>query len=200
MSADVEIMTRSSPWRKVRSVNQTSNGYVSKVPRNSSPFAAAGVTGDANTATGTSIIPLTNFGTGGMAQNGIQLLFYGTGSNNNTFSARVIGWSNIVTDRSARVTDDLALWVPVLLIEVQVTLSSSCPGVAGAAIAATELFADTITITGTTANPGVNVSVISPANDTIAHMFLDMEGSMQIELSFTTGGSATDCNALYKMF
>lgn len=198
---DVLINTLSTPWRKVRNTNETSNGYVSKIPRATDPWVSAGVTGDADTATGASVINLLNSQNKSMPiQNGISLLFYGIGSNNNTFSARVLGWSNVGTDRADVVTDDMQIWIPVVLVEVAVTLSSTPVGLAGKAVLNTELFADTITITGTTANAGVNVNVVSPANDTIARMFLDCEGQQYIEVQFTTGGSATSCNALYKTY
>lgn len=193
-------MTRSNPWRKLRSVNQTSNGYVSKVPTATDPFIAAGVTGDAGTATGASVKRMAEPVLGGPAQNGVRLCFYGIGSNNNTFSCRIITWSPLQTDGLSVVAPDTQIWIPVVLVEVQVTLSSTPVGLTGKAILGTELFADTITITGTTANAGVNVNVVSPANDTIARMYLDLEGAMAWEASFTTGASATSCGGLYQYY
>lgn len=200
MSDEIAILTRANPFRKVRSVNQTSNGFVSKIPVGVDPFITANTngSGDAGTATGASVIQMTDPITGGQTQNGAHFLFYGVGTNNQTFSARVIGWSPLVSSGLVSVTPDTQIWIPVPLIEVQVTLSSTPIGLAGKAIVATELFADTITITGTTANAGVNVNVVSPANDTIAHLFLDLEGFMAYEVSFTTGASATSCNALVR--
>lgn len=177
------LETLSQSFRKARSTNQTSNGYVSKVPTATEPK------GDAGTATGASVIDLA---TGGhYSQNAVLIVFYGVGSNNNTFSCRLIGWRQVGANNA--LTD---LWIPVPLFEVQVTLSSTPVGVAGHTIVATELFADTIALTGTTANDDVSIDITSPANDTIAHLVADVKGFTKIELSFTTGASATSCNAL----
>ena len=176
--------TLTQAFRKARSVNQTSNGYVSKVPKNAEP------SGDAGTATGSSIIELANQAVGDSVHDHVLICPYGTGANNTTFSMRVIGW------RQTFPGDSTSLWIPVTLGDFLCTLSSACPGVASMTIVATEFFADTIALTGTTANAGVNVDVNSPANDTIGHILLDMSGFRKLELSFTTGGSATDANAL----
>lgn len=181
------LETLSQSFRKARSVNQTSNGYVSKVPTATEP------SGDAGTATGASVFDLSS-PTGALSQNGLVAVFYGTGSNNNTFSARLIGW------RPVGETNTLTmLWIPVPLIEVAVTLSSTPVGVVGHTIVATELFADTIALTGTTANANVGVELVSPANDTIAILSADLRGFRKLEWSFTTGGSATDCNCLWAL-
>jgi hypothetical protein len=166
----------------------------------SDPFLTAGGSGDAGTATGASVIRLTDPALGGRVQNGVNLLFYGTGSDGNTFSARIITWSPIISTGLSSVNPTTTLWVPTVLAEVALTLSSSCPGLTGRTIGAGELFADTITLTGTTANAGIDVDIRSPANNTIAQMFADLSGGMELELSFTTGGSVTDCNALYRIF
>lgn len=175
------LETESMSFRKVRAVNQTSNGYVSKLPTATEP------SGDAGTATGASVIDLAP--KQGAAQNGLIVVFYGVGSNNNTFSARVIGWR--VTGEN---NVDTLLWIPVVLCEFAVTLSSTPIGVANKTIVATELFADTIALTY--GNDDVSVDIVSPAADIIAHAVLDLKGFMKAELSFTTGGSATSCNAL----
>lgn len=199
MSAETAFLTRSNPWRKMKSVNETSNGYVSKIPRATDPFVAAGVSGDAGTATGASVVRWVEADTnGGLGQNGIECCFYGVGANNTTFSCRILGWSPLVTDRLGVVSPDTNLWIPVVLVEVACTLSSTPIGLAGKAIVATELFVDTMTITSNTANAGVDVDVVSPANDTIARLMLDVQGHMAVEFQFTTGGSATSCNGLYR--
>lgn len=200
MSAEVAMMTRAGPWRKLRSVNETSNGYVSKIPRATSPFTAAGLNGDAGTATGASVIQLTNGVIGGQAQSGAEFLFYGVGANNTTFSARIIGWSALTTSGLSPVNPETQVWIPVVLVEVQCTLSSTPIGLAGRAIVATELFADTITLVGTTGVAGLDMSITSPANDTIARVFVDLWGHTELEVQFTTGGSATSCNGLFRLF
>src|SRR5688572_1310265 len=107
------LQTLSTEFTKVRSVNQTSNGYVSKVPTGTEP------SGDAGTATGASVL---NFGSGDgvVCQNGLVVTFFGTGADDSTFSCRIIGWRSVGKNNSVT-----KLWVPVPLCEVAVTLSTA---------------------------------------------------------------------------
>jgi hypothetical protein len=113
------LETFSVDLAKVRLVNQTSNGYVAKVPTKTEPL------GDASSATGAAVIDTGNGGT--FSQNSMLLRPYGTGANNTTFSFRVLGWAPI-WDANHSVTTKM--WVPILLAEFTVTLSSNIPGVA----------------------------------------------------------------------
>jgi hypothetical protein len=40
------------------------------------------------------------------------------------------------------------------------------------------------------------VEVVSPVNDTCGFLLVNLNGAVKLELIFTTGGSATSCNAL----
>lgn len=175
------IDTLAQPLRKARSVNQTSTSFVSKAPTATEP------TGDAGTATGASVLGL-QYASGGPGRNSVFVIPYGTGNENDTFSVRVIGWR--CAEPGNRET---LLWIPVVLVEVVVTLSTTV-GVAGKAVVATERFADTIGIT--TGNANVSVDINSPADNTIATFLVALKGAQKLELSFSTNSSATDCNAL----
>lgn len=177
------LETLSMDFRKARTVNQTSNGFVSKVPINAEPV------GDAGTATGSAIIELAK--DAAVAQNGIVLLPYATGGEDVTFSVRIIGWRRIGRIVASQV------WIPINLIELSCTCGASA-GVANGLVLTTEFFADTITVTtgSTLSGEAAAENIVSPANDTIAHALVDLKGCEKLELSFTTGGSATDCNAL----
>lgn len=180
------LETLSTSFRKARSVNQTSTSFVAKIPTVTEPK------GDVGTATGASVIELGNYG--GTTQNGVLACFYGVGSNDNTFSARLIGWRSIGENAVSTM-----LWIPVLLAEYQVTLSSTYPGIASKTIIATEFFADTITLTYGNAN--VSEEIVSPTtNAGIAHVVADLKGFQKLEFTFNTGSSATDCNALLSLF
>jgi hypothetical protein len=169
----------SQQFRKARTVNQTSNGYVSKVPTGTAP------SGTGSSATNASVIDAP---TNSLAKpNRLVILPYAIGSNNNTFSVRVIGWMP-TADSTTRI------WIPVLLCELACTVSSSIPGVAAKDVLDTELFADTIAVTYGNAN--VSVEVVSPAADVVAHAIVNIKSLPKVELSFTTGGSATSCNSL----
>ena len=175
-------------WHKVRAVNETSNGYRSIIPTGTEP-----VTAGTATATSKSVQEIcTDILSPGKVRSTVEMLFYGTGANNNTFLARCLSWT--CTDGAPATR----LWVPTTLFEATLTLSSTVPGVAGKDLVAAELFADTIVIVGTSGNANVTFSITSPADNTIAHLSMSIEGSQKLEWIFTTGGSATDCNALWR--
>jgi hypothetical protein len=176
------LETLSQKWRVARSVNQTSAAFVAKIPTITEP------TGDAGTATGASVIELSKDGQ--YSQNAVMLLAYGTNADENTLSSRVIGWRYVGT------ADDLGanrLWIPVLLAELLWT-TGTASGAVGGVLVANQLFADTVSIT--TGNANVSVEILSPTNNLIAWAIVDLKGFQKLEISFQTGGSATDCNAL----
>ena len=167
-------------FKKARSVNQTSATFVSKVSTTTEP------TGTGSTATNSSVIDLRSPGNDVM-RSVVKILLYGTGNDNDTFSCQVIGWTLAGS----------GLWVPTVLCQLQGTLSTAV-GVAGAYVVDTERFADAITVTFGNANVSVEVPTV-PAN-TIAIAKAALVDSQKLELSFTTGGSATGCNALVAVF
>ena len=178
------IETVSSPWKKARPTSYTTNGYPTRVATNTEPLTAA-------TDPATSQV-VHEVGTGGMyCQNGLVVIFFGAGANDSTFSCRVIGWRSIGWE--ARTT---GLWIPVPLAEFAVTLSQAV-GVAGMTLVATDRFADTIALT--TGNDDVSVDIVSGWTDVIAHVQMDLKGFQKLEFAFTTGGSATSCNALFAL-
>jgi len=170
---------------------------VSKIPTATEP------TGSGDTGTNASVIDLTGPLGGGVAANGVLFMLFGTGADTNTGSCRVIGWSKVMTAPGGTFVDDVnvnnGIWIPTVLLEVTLALSVQV-GVDNRIINASNRFADTMAIVGTTANAGVDVDVVSPANDTIARAYCDLQGSQKLEFTFSTGSSATDLNALYKLF
>lgn len=177
------IMTQWTHLRKCRSVNQTSTSFVSKVPLATDPVD------DTSTATGQATIDMRNGAT--LTQNALIILPYATASDNQTFSVRVIGWRRLGDSQASYI------WIPVLLCEVLCTADSTLVGLAGRLIVATEIFCDTITIVGTSGNANVSCELVSPADGvSVAHLVVDTKGFDKTELSFSTGSSATDCNAL----
>ncbi len=181
------IETLSINFRRARSVNQTSSSYVSKSPTPTMP------SGDAGTATGASVITLSAPSDGSRSQNAIFISPYGTGSNNSTMNLRVIAWHALPSGQDSKAT----LWIPNNLGEFLCTLSA-VTGADGTLIDSTNRFADTIVVTvgSTLGGEAASENIISPANDTIASILLDLKGAQIVELSFNTNSSATDCNAL----
>ena len=137
----------------------------------------------------------------GVSQNLVCIVPFGTGSDTNTFLMRVIGW-RLACDRPAtgNPRDSLnTVWIPVNLAAFTCTLSTPV-GVAGRSVIATERFCDTIALTGTQGNDDISIDIVSPANDTIGHVVVDMKGSQKLELIFDRNSSATACNALVAMY
>lgn len=198
MSDAIEIMTRSSPWRKLRGTNYATSGYPTTASTRTAPSLETDQTGG-STATSRNAIQLTTDNYGGQTLNSIVILPYGIGSSTNTFSMRVIGWAPMVSFGGSSVTDTTNLWIPTPLGDFLCTLNSGQTGLAGAAILNTELFCDTIAVTGTTANQGVNCDVNSPGNATMATVLVDIKGHPWVEVLFATGGSATSCNGLFRL-
>lgn len=199
MSSEVAMMTRAGPWRKVRSVNCTDSSFDSRIPLAVDPFVTAGASGDSGTATGSSVMRITDELNGGQAQSGMHLQFFGVGADTTTFSARIIGWSPMVSSQLSVVTPETQIWIPNFLIEVSVALSVMT-GLANKAIVATEVFADTITVVGTTGGTaGIDYKIRSPANDTIADLYVDLWGNTEVEVVFDMTG-ATSGNALCRFY
>lgn len=158
-------------YARARTANATDNPFPVKSPTAAEP-------------TGAGVIDL--FRPLGGA-NSLRLMPFGAGADNSTLSVRVIGWS-CVGDNAGN-----NLWVPTILAEYSAILSAAV-GVAGRAVLDTERFADQVTLV--TGNDGVDTSKISPANDTPAHVLVDLKGCQKVEVVFQLG-TATGANALF---
>lgn len=188
---DVTLLTAAYKWRRARVTNATDNGYPSKL------ITATEPAGDGSSAAQATSAAVIDFGRDGpTAMNGLVFKPFGVGANNTTFSMRAIGWTRV---QAAGGSLDTLVWDPTDLFEVQVTLSSVLLGLAGKVLTATDFFADTITLTGTTAIANVTVTINSPANDRPAYIVCDGLGFEKVETIYTTGGSATSCNSLWRV-
>lgn len=191
------LMTASNDLTKVRRVNATDTSFPSRIPTKQAPQAAMFPSGPgtpiaAGSATLKEVIN-TRGAVGSQSANLLQLFPYGTGSDNNTFSLRVIAWHAVNPPNN-----DLNknIYIPTTLCELAVTLSATIPGVAGCQVVDTELFADTITIT--TGDTSL-VKLYSGANNTVAWAVIDYLGAPFVEVTFNiNSGSTTDMNALFK--
>lgn len=130
-------------------------------------------------------------------QNLVKLSFFGTGAADNTFKARVLAWHYVVNP-GADHAKETACWVPITLCEVLVTLGTMAGP--GGVLSTSELFADTIAIQGTSGNDDVSIDIVSPGDNTIAHIVVDMKGAQKLEVIFDRNSSATSCNALASMY
>jgi hypothetical protein len=162
------------PFQKLFSTNATNASITELVPTTTAP-------------TGDGVINSITFGgtcDSGWGGNAVLLNFYGVGANNNTFTARVTIWRLIG-----------ALWIPLRLTELSGTLGLMV-GVALSDVLNTERFADTLTESTayTTAK-----EIVSPANDSIAAVKLDILGATKIQVQFNKG-TCTSVNGLLSEF
>lgn len=184
------IETLNTVLRRMRITNTTDNGHPSRIIRATEP---TGKGDDVAQAVASAVIE-TARGSGMPAQNEIVLVPFGAGADLNTFLMRVIGW-NKVTDGADAEKD---VWVPTTLGEFTCTMSTPV-GLANKVVIATDRFCDTIAIVGTSGTANVTFVAISPANDTIATVAVSIQGCQKVEVTFSTGGVATSCNALWRL-
>lgn len=199
MSTPGQLHTLSTAFVKARQTNTTTNGFTDPVPTFTEPTGK----GDAAAQTTFGVFDLVAdpqlAADVATAKNKVIIVPFGAGSDTNTFVMRVFGW-RLAFDRDKAHTLGTAVWIPVKLAEFTCTLSTPAGPAAGPAgagiLATTDLLCDTIAIVGTSGNTNIDLSITSPADNTIAHVVVDLKGSQKLELQFSTGGSATSCNAL----
>ncbi len=168
-------------WSQTNLTNYSTNGYPTRIPTTTKP------SGDGVIA----------FGDGGnYSPKHLVLIPYGVGSSS-TFSLKVLGW------RATNLGLGVPLWVPVAFATYAITVGTGA-GIAGADLGTTSLFATTITSTGgpTFITSGAapicpDWFQISPTGNIIGMICQESFGFPVLEVIFTTGGSATSCNALY---
>ena len=123
---------------------------------------------------------------GAAVPDNLQLVFIGTSAANQLFDYRVTGWAKIDT-----------LWIPTMLVQGTVTLGAKT-GVAAKAVTNSYYFADTLDVDYPSANLlGQTVSIVSPENDLIAHLMIDLRGYSIVTVKFDRD-TAASCNALYR--
>ena len=181
MSQVVTLARLTSKMRRLLTTNAADSSFAAKVATITKPGAATGY----SPANG--VIPMT-LGEQAMVPEKLKIIPFGTGADDSTFSIRVIGWEYAGD-----------LWIPIIRVEIQCTLGTAV-GVIGTSVKDTEKFSDVLSMTtGNTSITGYSNSDLtlwSPSNNLISEAVVDVRGSELVELQFTTGSSATDCNAL----
>lgn len=190
MSTIVQLAQQACPYQKAAAANVTSASFPARVPTIAEP-------------TGGAVVDLANNFFWVPAE--LMILPYGLGSNNDVFDMKVIGWEHI---GNVSPTTQV-LWVPTTIAVFTCTISSTLPGVTLAPVIATEFFADTITLKSAITQPlqadqnatpatqyrGEDVTIYSPADDTLAWIRLKLLGFSKIEFTFdtTTGTPTMNC-------
>lgn len=184
--------TLSTHLMRIRRTNATDSSLPTRTTSATEP---SGIGDNAAQATAKAVISLNRENiSGARVQNRVKIVPVGVGSDNNTFTMAVYGWSRVV-DRDKELNPELDLWIATKLAAFTCTLSAAV-GVAGRVLTATDRIADTIAIIGTSGNPNVSMEIVSPATDEPAHIVVDLKGAEKLEIVFGTGGSATSANAL----
>lgn len=205
---NVMQQTLSEVYRKIRQTNSTDPSFPSRVPRKAFTAGADNQpSGKGNAAAQTTfavfdlarspVIPNTDGRidiVNRPVDNVVKILFFGTSAADQTFKARLIGWRYCV-ERDTDWVKESAIWIPTTLAEFTLTLGTS-PGLAGCVVDENQLFADTIAISGTSGNDDVSIDIVSPADNTIAHVVADLKGSQKFEVTFDRNSSAASCNGL----
>ncbi len=176
----------------LRGTNTTDSSFPSRIPTATEPTGLGGAAAQTTSAV-IDLTPGQGASLGSTQCNRAIIIPYGTGADNTTFDMRVYGWFS-VKSRSGGDNASKRLWIPVLLAEVNCTLSAQV-GVAGKWLVAADRLCDTIAIASTSANQGVSIDVVSDANDTGAHLVVDLKSAQKLECTFDMTG-ATDANCL----
>ena len=115
----------------------------------------------------------------GRAPDWLQVVPFGTNSDNDLFNLRVWGWSKVHAE---------TLWVPQLLAQFAVTVGNIAQGTANT------FMADTITKT----YGGDDIDIISPAADVTGSALLHLRGHSLIEFDFDLDTGAAAMNAWWR--
>ncbi len=190
MITPVNILTQWTPLFKARATNQTSATFVAKPPQ-----AAEPADDTAAVTSGTNQVWFDMNRGCGFTQNGLKIMPIGVGNDNTTFSLRVYAWERYGSDSTTYI------WWPTLLLEAACTIDVDIVGLAGRLLGTSDVGVDTITLVGTSGNANVSHELVSPADGkSQAHIIVDTKGAERVEITFSTGSSATSCNALVKQF
>lgn len=170
--------TRQSELALVRPTNSTATGtsIANPVDTLTQPTGAGVVSTGAGLST---------------ACNALLLLPYGTATATNTFLMSVFGWDFIPLSGG----QGGGSWHAYLLASFTCTLGS-VTGLAGSAVAAANLYCDTIALG--VGNANVSNEVVSPTGNVNAHCVVDVKGVQLVEVKFARNSSAASANALYR--
>lgn len=121
-------------------------------------------------------------------ENTLVVMPFGGNDNNDLILVKVCGWRAIAQAGDVA-GDGLTQYVSTFICGLTATLSSALPGNAGRSVVATDLFADTLTATGTA------VLYQGTADVDPAMALCDVSGFelVTIDLAVSTGGDGANC-------
>lgn len=175
-------------YRKVQSSNSTA-----------SSFSDADTEPTATEPSGTGVIDLLDpdlgWGSGTKVPSYLEVVFFGAGTDTQTFDCRVTGFNAAIGAIDDLPLDTAPVYVGTILADVTAALGPTT-GCDATAIAASNLMADTLTLNEGPAE-GAFVSVISTGDDTPASLLLHTRGNRYLSFKFDMTG-ATSGNALVR--
>ncbi len=182
---DAEIKTASTPF--FRANGATNSTTAGTAPANPSPTVTK--------PSGAGVIDMGMSGNidGAISSNGLIILPYGVGADDNTFVMTAFAWDILKAVGSG----NRDIWVAWPLAAFTCTMGALA-GVANTDLPANSLMVDTITLTANFGNANVSNEIISPAGDFQASIVLDTKGAKLVQLIFGMNSSATSANALVR--
>ena len=170
------LETMSTDFRKAKATNATDTSFPSKIVTRTEP-------------TNDGVHNLTQ--SEGAAQNGMVVIPYILGDDDDACAMRIIGWRRIGKNPATN------LWIPAILAELTCTASTAV-GIAAADVLNTERFCDTIVLV--TGNDDISIDIVSPTGNVIAHAVVDLKGFQKVEFTFdATTGDPTSMNCLFAL-
>lgn len=124
---------------------------------------------------------------GGWTPGGLFLVPIGVGADNDVYSLQVVAWRSVGS-----------LWVPTIIFETPTVTLCTFVGVNSTPVTASERFADTIA--DPAAGKGTKNTTCwigTPADNTPAHINLDVEGAELVQVRIGSASGAITGNALY---
>jgi hypothetical protein len=197
------IETLSEEFRPVRVTDTTDAAYPAR------PLVMTRPSGEGTSASQGASAAVVDMSMGSrFTQNSLIIVPIGQGSG--TFNMLILGWrksqysgpSGLAQMGTGAQPVPTGVWVPYSLGEFAVTIGNFQGGLGSTSVPAADYFASTISVVGTTANPGVNANVVSPgasANFPVGFLTLDLQGSSLIEFLFKIG-TASSANALVSFY
>lgn len=156
-------------------------------PSTSTSFTAKTVTATEPTGDGVHDLFSTDYGfaTVHSVPKSLQLVPFGGNSDNETFDMQVWGWNE---------TYDGSLWVPQLLVQLNVTLTS----LSGAALGTNLLMADTIALAKGAQDTSLNSLIVTSSDLGPASMLIHLRGVQKIEFEFDLTGTGDQAGCLWR--
>lgn len=164
-------MNTAHDLRLAMAANSEAADFTAKVPTTTNPSTNTGFH-DLSSS-------LLGFVAKGESPEWLQVIPFGTNSNNDVFDMRVWGWSKIFA---------VDKWVPQLLAQFAVTVGNIAQGETNT------FMADTIVKT----YGGDDVDIISPVADVTGSAIIHLRGCQLIEFDFDLGSGAAAMNAWWR--